>query len=149
MGLALLVALNGCGGGDSATGSASTLTKAQFLRKGNAICGKAFREINRTYAEFSHGPEGGENAASEAERNEAAERIVPPALNEAAADLRNLDAPEGEEQRVDRILTALERGIEKGEGDPAALRGLNGEFALEDGYEKLWAYGLTGCGLGS
>lgn len=143
--LVLAVAMAGCGSGGSGTGGGASLTKAQFLKRANAICRKAYREINQTYGEFSRA---GENSASEAERNQEAERIVPPALNKAVSALRALGAPSGEGQRVEKLLSSYEEGIEAGEEDPLALRGTEGEFALEGAYEKLWAYGLTGCGLG-
>lgn len=140
---AILLALGGCGsgGGESTT----TLTKAQFLDKANAICRKAYHEINQTYGEFSHTDE---NTTTEAKRNREAERIVPPALNKVVRELRALGAPNGEEERVDKMLATWEEGIKTGEEDPIALRGIEGKFAFEKAYEGLWAYGLTGCGLG-
>jgi hypothetical protein len=147
--LVLLLVLGGCGGDDSGTGAeatASSLTKAQFLKKGNAICAKAYYRINQEYGKFSAG--GRENNATEAERNRAAEEIVPPALNQVVRRLRDLGAPAGDERRVDKMLTTFEAGIEVGEEDPLALRGVDG-FAFEEAYETLWAYGLTKCGLSS
>lgn len=141
----LAIALGGCGGGGATADSTTSLTKAQFVKQGNAICRKAFGEINRKYAQFSTS---GENTATEAERNREAERIVPPALNKVVRELHALGAPNGEEQRVDKMLVTLEEGIKKGEEDPLALRGNKGEFALQEAYGLLWAYGLTGCGLG-
>jgi hypothetical protein len=145
----LLLMLSGCGGGDGGTGGETTAdspTKAQFLKKGNALCAKAFYGINQEYAEFSAG--GRENNATEAERNRVAEEIVPPALNRVVRRLRDLGAPAGDERRVDKMLTTFEEGIEVGEEDPLALRGVDG-FAFEEAYEMLWAYGLTKCGLSS
>jgi hypothetical protein len=145
----LLLALPGCGGDDGGTGGETTAgspTKAQLLKKGNAICAKAYYRINQEYGKFSAG--GKEQNATEAERNQVAEEIVPPALNRVVRRLRDLGAPAGEERRVDKMLTTFEEGIEVGEEDPLALRGVDG-FALEEAYEILWAYGLTKCGLSS
>lgn len=143
--LVLAAGMAGCGNGGSGAEGTASLTKAQFLKQANAICKKTYREINQTYGEFSRA---GENSASEARRNQEAERIVPPALNKVVSALHALGAPGGEGQRVEKLLTSYEEGIEAGEEDPLALRGTKGEFALEGAYEKLWAYGLTGCGLG-
>jgi hypothetical protein len=147
--VALLLTLPGCGSGESETtadASADSLTKAQFLKQGNAICAKGYDRINQKYGKFSAG--GNEQNATEAERNRAAEEIVPPELNRVVVRLRALGAPMGEELRLDKMLTAYEEGIERGEEDPLALRGVDG-FALEEAYELLWDYGLTGCGLSS
>lgn len=141
---AMVLVVSGCGSSGGAE-STTALTKAQFLVKANAICKKAYREINQTYGKFSHA---NENTTTEAKRNQEAERIVPPALNKVVRELRALGAPSGEEERVDKILATWEEGIEEGEKDPIALRGIEGKFAFEKAYEGLWGYGLTGCGLG-
>lgn len=140
---AMVLAVGGCGSGGAE--STVALTKAQFLAKANAICRKAYREINQAYGKFSQTDE---NTTTEAKRNREAERIVPPALSKVVRELRALGTPSGEEERVDKILTTWEEGIKTGEEDPIALRGLEGKFAFEKAYEGLWGYGLTGCGLG-
>lgn len=140
---AMVLALGGCG--SSGAESAALLTKAQFLDKANAICRKAYHEINQEYGKFSHR---NENTTTEAVRNREAERIVPPALNKVVRELRALGTPSGEEERVDKILATWEEGIKTGEEDPIALRGIEGRFAFEKAYEGLWGYGLTGCGAG-
>jgi hypothetical protein len=138
-----LLALAGCGGSDSETGgeeATSSLTKAQFLKQGNAICGQVFDEIDRKYGKLS-------NKSTEAELNEQAQEIVPPLVTRLVIRLRALGAPQGEEARVEKILVALEEGVETAEEDVSTVRGSQGEFAFEEGYEMLWAYGLDRCGL--
>jgi hypothetical protein len=146
--LAVILALLPVGCGQGGTEHTASLSKAQFVKEGNALCARVFAEINQEYGRFSHGPNGGENSATEAERNQAAEEIVPPNLTRLLRRLRALGLPAEEGERVPRILNALQAGIEKGEEEPLALRGIKG-FALMKPYEMLWAYGLTGCGLGS
>lgn len=141
---AMVLVVGGCGSGGAE--STVALTKAQFLVKANAICRKAYREINQAYGKFSHADE---NTTTEAKRNREAERIVPPALNKVVRELRAIGVPSGEEERVNKILTTWEEGIKMGEEDPLALRGIKGKFAFEKAYKGLWGYGLTGCGLGS
>ncbi|MDQ3725187.1 MAG: hypothetical protein M3335_04745 [Actinomycetota bacterium] len=139
----LLLALPGCGGGDGETSgkaSAGSLTKAQFLEQGNAICGQVFDEIDRRYGKLS-------NESTDAELNEQAQEIVPPLVTRLVNRLRALGAPRGEEARVEKILVALEKGVETAEEDVNTVRGSQGEFAFEEGYEMLWAYGLERCGL--
>jgi len=138
----LLLALPGCGGGDETSegASASSLTKAQFLKQGNAICDQVFDEIDRKYGKLS-------NKSTDAELNEQAQEIVPPLVTRLAHRLRTLGAPRGEEARVEKILVALEEGVETAEEDVNTVRGSRGEFAFGEGYEMLWAYGLDRCGL--
>lgn len=144
--LAVTLALSGCGGSSDEEATAGDApSKAEFLRKANAICRRGFAHINTTYGEFS---KSAENSATEAERNEEALKIVPPTLTKVALGLRALEPPSGDEEHVDKMLTKLEESIEEGEEDALAVRGIDG-FVFEEAYEKLWAYGLTGCGLNS
>jgi hypothetical protein len=138
-GLALVGGLSGCGDGESEP-TAAPLTKAQFLKQGNAICGQVFDEIDRKYGKLS-------NKSTDAELNEQAQEIVPPLVSKLVNRLRALGAPRGEEARVEEILVALEEGVETAEEDVRTVRGSRGEFAFEEGYEMLWAYGLDRCGL--
>jgi hypothetical protein len=137
------LALAGCGGGDNGTTSkeaTSSLSKAEFLKSGNAICAQVFEEIDRQYGKLS-------KKSTDAELNEQAQEIVPPLVTKLVNRLRTLGAPQGEEARVKKILAALEEGVETAEEDVSTVRGSQGEFAFEEGYEMLWAYGLDRCGL--
>ena len=143
--LTLMLALTGCGGDGGGEATADDApSKAAFVKKANAVCRRGFDHINETYGEFS---KNGENTATEAERNEEALKIVPPTLTKVALGLRALEPPSADEERVDALLAKLEESIEEGEGNALAVRGIDG-FVFEEAYEKLWAYGLTGCGLG-
>jgi hypothetical protein len=139
--IALFLALSGCGGGE-ATNEMTTgsMTKAQFLTQGNAICSQVFDEIDRRYGKLS-------KKSTDAELNEQAQEIVPPLVSRLVGRLRALGAPKGEEARVEKILVALEEGVETAEEDVSTVRGSRGEFAFEKGYEMLWDYGLMRCGL--
>jgi hypothetical protein len=136
----LLVAPAGCGD-DSEAGSATTassMTKAQFLKKGRAICTQVFDEIDRKYGKLS-------SRSSEAELNEAAQDIVLPPLTRLVDRLRALGPPRGEEARLAEILAALEAGIEEAEEEASTVRSSQGK--LDKAYKMLWAYGLEECGL--
>ncbi|MGN6275395.1 MAG: hypothetical protein ACTHNP_05610 [Solirubrobacterales bacterium] len=144
--LALILASTGCGssGGPESTGS---LSKAEFLKKGNAICAKGSEEINKAYEEFSRKHVAGGKTPSEALLDEAAAEIVLPVREREVRLLRALGTPSGQEQRVDAMLTAWEEGIEKGEKDPNSLRKAGPEFAFYKSYSMGIAYGLKKCWL--
>jgi hypothetical protein len=143
MALALLVA--GCGGGETSGGEdtgASTLTKAQFLRLGNAICAKGNEEIDAVYGRYAG------KLPGEAKMNQVAQEIVPPVRRKVVRRLRALDPPPREEKRVEAILAAMEEGIEKGEEDAASLRAAGPAYAFWRAYNMEIDYGLVKCGLG-
>jgi hypothetical protein len=143
---ATIVALVGCGGSGGSE-STSSLTKAEFLKKGNAICAKGSEEINKAYEKFSREHVAGGKTPSEALLDEAAAEIVLPVRVREVRQLRALGAPSGQEEHVDEMLTAWEEGIEKGEEDPNSLRKAGPEFAFHKSYSMGIDYGLTKCWL--
>lgn len=148
--LVLLVAVlvfGGCGGGGS-TESTSSLSKAEFLKKGNVICARGGEEINKAYERFSREHVAGGKTPSEALLDEAAAEIVLPVREREVQMLRALGAPSGQEEHIDAMLTAWEEGIEKGEEDPNSLRKAGPEYAFYKSYSMGIDYGLTKCWLG-
>lgn len=143
---ATILVVAGCGS-SGGTESAPSLTKAEFLKKGNAICAKGGEEINKAYEEFSRKHVAGGKTPSEALLDEAAAEIVLPVREGEVRQLRALGAPSGQEERVDKMLTAWEEGIEKGEEDPNSLRKAGPEFAFYKSYSMGIDYGLTKCWL--
>jgi hypothetical protein len=143
---ATILALAGCGssGGSEST---SSLTKAEFLKKGNAICAKGSEEINKAYEKFSREHVAGGKTPSQALLDEAAAEIVLPVRVREVRMLRALGAPSGQEEHVDTMLMAWEEGIEKGEEDPNSLRKAGPEFAFYKSYSMGIDYGLKKCWL--
>jgi hypothetical protein len=140
--LALIVA--GCGGGSDSTESTSSLTKAEFVKKGNAICAKGNEEIEEGFEEF--GKEHGfskEKEPSEAELEEAVETVLVPKINKELESIRALGPPDEE---AEAILDAAEEALEKGEGDPKQFlkEESAGPFAKANKLSR--EYGLTKCG---
>jgi hypothetical protein len=142
--LAMIVA--GCGGDDDSTGTTGSLTKAEFVKQGNAICAKGNKELDEDFEKFAKEHNLSENKRpSNAVLTEASEDILIPVVSDQIEQLRDLGAPAGEEQQVDEILTAAEEGIEKGEEDPVSLTAENGgPFKKANKLAK--DYGLTKCG---
>jgi hypothetical protein len=137
----------GCGSSDdSSSDSAASLTKAEFIKEGNAICTKGNAEIESGYESFSKENDLSETKApSEAVQEEAAEEILIPAITTQLEELRALGTPEGDEGEVDEILTGAEEAVEEGEEDPATLIGSDAGGFTEVN-KQARAYGLTVCG---
>ena len=148
---AIAMIVGGCGGGDDTTDTtASTdsteLTKAQFVKQGNAICAKANEELNKEVEKFFKETGLGEKQSpSAAELKKVAEEFVTPIVGRQVDELRELGAPAGEEKQVEKILTAAEEGIEKSEEEPESLlAGENSAFGKAN--ELAIDYGLKTCG---
>ncbi|HET7590626.1 MAG TPA: hypothetical protein VFK14_10665 [Solirubrobacterales bacterium] len=146
--LAALAAISmiaaGCGGGDST--DSSSLTKAEFVKQGNALCAKGNKEINQGFEEFAK-----ENGFSEkqkptkAQMTEVIETVVIPGIRGQVEGIEGLEPPSGEEAKVEAITDAANEALEKGEEDPAVLTSQKaGPFAKAD--KLASAYGLVKCG---
>jgi hypothetical protein len=144
--LALVVA--GCGSGGDSTGSteasSSSLTKAEFLEKGNAICAKGNEEIEAGFEEFSKENNLGKKRPSKAQLEEAIETVLIPKIRKQVEGIAALSPPSGDEAEVEAIVDAAEEALEKGEEDPSSLAGeSNGPFVKAN---KLASkYGLVKC----
>jgi len=135
----------GCGGGGDSSSDSSSLTKAEFLKQGNAICAKGNKEINEGFEEFAK-----ENGFSEkqqptkAQLTEVVETVVLPKVRGQVEGIKALGAPSGEEAQVEAIVDAAEEALEKGEEEPAALASEKADpFAKAN--KKASAYGLVKC----
>jgi hypothetical protein len=136
-GFALLAAgllAAGCGGGDD------ELTKAEFLKQGNAICKKGDKEINtvaeKTFTSKQH--------PSDAEITKFAEGTVIPNVQGQIDGLRDLNPPSDDEDQVNAILDEAQSALDKGKDDPTIFASNQDPFKKANQLAK--DYGLTECG---
>ena len=149
--IALLVAVSaiamivaGCGGSSDSSESTSSLTRAEFVKQGNAICAKGNKEIQEGFEEFEQ-EVGSQKQPTKAQLTEAIETIVLPAVREQVEGVQDLGAPSGEEAKVEAITDSAEEALEEGEEDPASLTSEKADpFAKAN--ELANEYGLTKCG---
>jgi hypothetical protein len=145
---AVLVIFAGCGGSDEGSDStnasaatvdveASSLTKAQFVAKANAICGKGTSRMAKIVQKAIVG-EGG---------IEPVEKAAVPMVNRFVSEIQALGAPEGEEERVAALLTAFDEEAKEVETTPSKSME---EFAarFKKSGDLARSYGLTACALG-
>jgi hypothetical protein len=142
--VALAALIAGCGGGDETTDSATvTLTKAEFIKQGDAIC-KEGNEGNEAEAEeFAEENGFTLEKASDEQLEEAVGEVLVPSLNQQAEELDALGAPEGDEEKVEEIVVALEDATEEIEDDPSLVFE---EKTLEEPNKLADAYGFKVCG---
>ena len=142
----VLAALAGCGGGDEPDDFSPVvsepLSKVEFLREADRICYSSEARIEAAADELVLGRE--EPDPAEVER--IAISLVVPALETEVRAIRALGAPEGDEQEVEAILAATERGIRQIEADPRGL--LDGiPVPLTRAQRLAEAYGSQQCGV--
>ena len=134
----------GCGS-SSTTDSGASLSKAEFVKQGNAICEAGNKEINTGFEEFSKENEfSKKNQPTQADFEEGAQEIVVPSVSKQIDQIRELGAPEGEEEKVEAFLENAEAQLEKGEEDPSLLADENNNLFASVNKEGK-ALGLTAC----
>jgi hypothetical protein len=142
--LAAAALVSGCGE-DSATSSG--LTKAEFTKQGEAICAKRQKAWKASLATYNKQVEE-RNAASNPQAQEEIavvllEEEMIPAVRTQLEGLEDLPAPEGEEDKVSKMLTTLSKELEKVESDKNLVYGLSKSHNFEGFEEEAKKYGLN------
>jgi hypothetical protein len=136
-----------CGSNNNNT-STTALTKAEFLKKGNAICKKGNQQINQASktAFLSKGKPSGPPPKS-AQVKFATDSLIPTIQGEIDG-VKALGAPAGDEAQVKAITDSAQSALDKGKADPTLLlqSGKKNPFAKSNKLAN--AYGLTVCGGG-
>lgn len=137
--LAMTIALAGCGGGDESSTASEALSKEAFIAQADEICAASTEEFDAALEELSAGGQPSE----EEFKTFYAEEVVSLSKDEAA-QIDALAAPEGDEEAVDAIVSALNGAIAELESDPEAVLAAEG-----DPYEEYGTlaedYGLSEC----
>lgn len=134
----------GCGSGSGSTDSTSSLTKAEFVKQGNAICAKGSEEIEEGFEEFVK--ENGlskTKAPSKAVQEEAVEAVLIPRISKELESIRALGPPDEE---AEAVLEAAEEALEKGEEEPSAMLKEESAGPFAKANKLAREYGLTKCG---
>jgi hypothetical protein len=145
--LAILLAAGGCGGSDSSaadvTVETGSLSKAQFIKRADAICEANRAQFTREFTAFAQKIQRSSKAAQEASNDDPVEKILIPNFQKDINEISNLGAPSGDEQEVGAFLEALGQRLEEIRERPTILEETVTPFAKAEKLAK--AYGLTGC----
>ncbi len=148
---ALIVA--GCGSSDDSTSSSdggstptittnSDLTKAEFIKQGDAVCEKTDKAQEAALKVYLQK----HPKATSSEDGEGKMVLVAglPPIQVEAEELAELGAPSGDEEKVQAIVEGIEEAAEKGKENPISLvKGTKNPFIAVD---KLAAeYGFKVC----
>lgn len=138
--VAIAVIAAGCGGGSN-----DSLTKAEYVEQGDAICKKGNTEIeNDVQAYAKQHNISLESKPTEAQFAELSENVVIPGVRNQLDGLRGLTPPSNDEDAANELLDALDEGLEKGEEDPAAFVTSGDPLAKANKMAK--EFGFKKCG---
>lgn len=134
----LALAVAGCGGG----GDETALTKAQFVKQADAICEKADNARYKELARAIKGVSSPQGLPPEKEDSILVAGLEP--VQKQAEELRELGAPEGDEEQIERYLDELEEAVKEAEaGTIVALEKRKNAFTESD--ELAEEYGFKVC----
>ncbi len=142
--LAAALIMSGCGGSDS------SLTKAEFIKQADAICLKEQKvkaaALEAYLLKVGVGP-GKPMTLAQAEYQ--TKKVLMPPIRSMAEQINDLGAPDGEEDKVEAILTGVEQAIETSEKEAETRRKTGKVGAYNDPFEEVaklsQRYGFNTC----
>jgi hypothetical protein len=144
--MALAAPIVGCGSGDdSTTEETSTLSKAEFIERGDAICRKANEKIEKESEKFAeeHNFTIKNGHVPNDQMEEAFVAVLAPELKQQAKELSELEAPDGDEEQVEEIIDSLEGVAGEIEDQPSIALG---DGVLQEPDALAEDYGFKVCG---
>lgn len=142
--MVIALAVGGCGGSSDSSSSTGSISKEKFVAKADAICKKG---TERTQAAIFAALKHPQNLTkvSKAEQEKIVATAMVPSVSREVKELRALPIPEGDEEKVDAMITALEEGVETAEHDPEAVtKSSDAVFGISS--RIAGEYGLQACG---
>jgi hypothetical protein len=142
---ALLVA--GCGGSDDSSGGES-ISKEEFIAKADAICKEGNERMEKELFKFlRQNRTGGSLRKPSVEQNEKfIVAVLIPNLRREIDEIKALGVPDGDDERVDAIIAALEEGLETAEDNTATVAAGTSDIVFGIASRLAGEYGAEVCG---
>jgi hypothetical protein len=148
--LAVALILVGCGGDSSDSSSedsdsTASLSKAEFIKQADAICKEGGKKAQSEFVAFTEEkktPEGKEPTTAQWE--EIGTRILAPALQQQADEIRQLGVPSGDDDQIEEFLDGVDEAVEKVEESPETAK--EPAKLLDDAHQAIKGYGFKVCG---
>ena len=145
--IVIALAVAGCGSSREDVTVAVGLTKAEFIKEGDAICRRGSEEI-RSGAEALRKEDGVADGVplTDAQEEELVAEVVVPSIQKQADGLAEIGAPEGDQDEVTAIVDGLSEIAQNGEEDPAKLlRVPKAEGPVAEVNKVAVRYGVEEC----
>ncbi len=119
--MAIAIVAAGCGSSSDDSTEVVVLSKTEFIEQGDAICAKGSKQIEDEADEFAEENDIDIDNPSKGDQEEVIVAVVAPSLQTQADELSELGAPDGEEDKAEAMIAALESGAEELEDEPGVL----------------------------
>lgn len=133
----------GCGGdSDGGDGGGDAPTKAEFVKEAEAKCKEIYKEVQKQLAAAARSLRA--NPSDEKGQEELLiNTIILPTLQKQHDLIEELGAPDGDEERVDAILAALQKLEKEAEANPIGVLARTDPFREVD--QLMKDYGIEAC----
>jgi hypothetical protein len=146
--LVLVFAVTGCGSSDSGSSSTQAAapppTKSEFLKKADGICAETDLAQTAAFKKFI-AKHGGAKEAEQSVEKEFVVKVGLPMVQTEAEEVGALVAPKGDEQEVQKVVTAMETGVREAEAEPERLLKGPSESPFTSVEKLAGAYGFKAC----
>jgi predicted small secreted protein len=142
---AMLIA--GCGGGEDSSASGS-ISKEEFITKADAICKASSKRMEKELFEFLRDNRSGGSLRKPtvAQNEKFIDTVLIPTLQQEITELKKLGVPDGDEEKVDAMISALEEGQETAENETEAVAAGTSDMVFGIASRLAGEYGLETCG---
>lgn len=141
---AVAVLVAGCGSGDGTTSSTTSLTKAEYINHGNAICSAGSAEIQTGIEKLGKEDKIRKGHPTAAQIEEITKTVLVPSISRQIDAIGALGFPEGEEEKYETFLENATAAVKRLEEDPSLIG--SGEQPLADVNREANEIGLAKCG---
>jgi hypothetical protein len=129
---------------DATTTTTTALTKQEFVREANRICTRTDDKLERASRQFFADAPSGEEAPPE-EIEQFGDKTVYPTIQDEIDRIRALGAPAGDEDQVEALLDAAQRGLDTLKDHPDQLPKGGAAPAFDEANRLAGNYGLDQC----
>jgi hypothetical protein len=137
----VVVLVAGCGG-DTEDSSAAPISKADFVKETEAICKKGQARLHAGFEALINEKEAHRSRLDEEE--EWVRKVIAPNITRETSEIRALGTPKGEEEKVGRLLAAIEAGLHNLEENPQSVLASSAK-TFSKAIKLETAYGLEVC----
>jgi hypothetical protein len=131
-------------GSSDTTETSAALSKAEFIKQGDAICTKGNKTIETEANEFAEENDVNTQKPTRAQKEEVIAAVVAPSVRKQGEEIAELGAPSGDEAEIEAIVAAVEEGADELEEDPGLL--IDNKNPLAKSSKLAASYGLKVCG---
>jgi ABC-type phosphate/phosphonate transport system substrate-binding protein len=142
--IAAVLIVAGCGGSDDSS-SASSISKEEFIAKADAVCQRGNKRMEKALVGFLTKNKKIQKP-SQADNKKFIVTVLVPSLRQEIKEIKALGVPDGDEEKVDAMIAALEEGLETAEDDPEVVAAGTADIVFGIASRLAGEFGLETCG---